>query len=90
MQWPNITLFLEKAGHITIGQVAHVEGAAIAADERTVFVTLVRRPDEPLEGLLQRLDRAIGQALHEGIHTNEVEGGEFVLAVSVGRRNGPS
>jgi hypothetical protein len=30
--------------------------------------------------LLQRLDAAIGKALHEGVVTNEVNGGRFRLA----------
>jgi hypothetical protein len=80
VRWPNITLLLENAGHITVGQVAHIDGAAIAADENTVFVTVVRRHGESVEELFHRLDDALGRALHEGIRTNEVEGGHFVLA----------
>jgi hypothetical protein len=79
-RWANITALLENAGHVTIGRVAHVEGAAIAADEHTVFATVVRRRDEPFEELLGRLDQAIGRLLYEGIHTNEIEGGHFEVA----------
>jgi hypothetical protein len=87
MRWPNLATWLARSGHITIGRVAHVEGAAIAADEHAVLATLVRRPAESLEELLERLDRAIGLALYEGVHTNEVPGGQFMLATT-GRPKG--
>ncbi len=80
VRWPNITTLLASPAHITVGQVAHIKGAAIAADEHTVFATVVRREGESVEELLQRLDRAIGRALHDGVYTNEVEGGYFSLA----------
>jgi hypothetical protein len=78
-RWPHITRFLANAGHITVGCVAPIDGAAIAADEHKLYVTLVRKPDEPLDDLMQRLDLALGKALNEGIHTNEVEGGRFMV-----------
>ena len=80
VSWPNITGLLAHGGHITVGRVAHIEGAAIAADEHSVFATIVRRRDESFEELLGRLDHAVGLALCEGIHTNEIEGGHFEVA----------
>jgi hypothetical protein len=71
---------LEKAGHITVGRIAPIDGVAVAADEYMLLATLVHRPGEPVDALLQRLDDAIGQALHHGIRTNEIEGGYFILA----------
>jgi hypothetical protein len=81
-RWQNITALVANAGHVTIGHIAHVECAAIAADEHTVYATVVRREGESVDQLLQRLDEAIGRALHEGVYTNEVEGGHFVLATT--------
>jgi hypothetical protein len=81
-RWQNITSLVANAGHVTIGHIAHIECAAIAADEHTVFATVVRREGESVAELLQRLDEAIGRALYEGVFTNEVEGGHFVLATT--------
>jgi hypothetical protein len=82
-RWANITALLDNAGHVTIGRVAHIEGAAIAADENTVFATVLRRKDEPFEELVGRLDQAIGRLLYEGVQTNELEGGHFEVATPV-------
>jgi hypothetical protein len=79
-RWPNITELLANAGHITVGHIAPIEGVAVAANEYQLLVTLVRRSGEPVDGLLQRLDHAIGEALNRGVHTNEIEGGHFILA----------
>ena len=84
MQLPNIARLLEQGGHITIGNIAPINGAAIAADEHTLLVTLLRGPDEPVEALLRRLDDAIGQALDDGKLTNEIEDGHFILASQAG------
>jgi len=42
----------------------------------------VRREGENFPDLLQRLDAAIGKALHEGVVTNEINGSRFRLAPS--------
>jgi hypothetical protein len=47
----------------------------------------VRRERETFPELQQRLDVAIGKALHEGVVTNEVNGGRFRLAPSSVRKN---
>jgi len=79
-RWPHIAALIAKNGHITFGFIPPVKDAAIAADEHSLLATLVRRPDESPDELLQRLDQAIGRAWHEGIPTNEIEGGHFMLA----------
>jgi hypothetical protein len=79
-RWPHIATLLANGGHITVGCIPPINGAAIAADEHSLLATLVRRPGESFDDLLQRLDQAIGRALNEGIQTNEIEGGQFMLA----------
>ena len=80
-QWPNITELLDQAGgHIGIGRMPPIEGAAVAVTETELIASLVRRDGESFPDLLQRLDAAIGKALHEGVVTNEVNGGRFRLA----------
>jgi hypothetical protein len=80
-QWPNIVELLDRAGgHIGIGRMPPIEGAAVAVTETELIASLVRRDGESFRELLQRLDGAIGKALHEGIVTNEVNGGRFRLA----------
>ncbi len=80
-RWPHIAALLaRKGGQITLGRVAPIEGAAIAADDQALFATLVRRDGESVHELLQRLDKAIGAALHQGVVTHEINGGQFRLA----------
>lgn len=80
-RWPHITALLARpGGSITLGRVAPIEGAAVAVDEQALFVSLVRRDGESVNELLQRLDAAIGAALHQGVITNEINGGNFRLA----------
>ena len=82
-QWPNIAELLDQpGGHISIGRMPPIEGAAIAINDQTLLASLVRREGETFPDLLQRLDAAIGKALHEGAVTNEVNGGRFRLAPS--------
>jgi len=80
-QWPNIVELLDQAGgHIGIGRMPPLEGAAVAVTETELIASLVRRDGESFPELLKRLDAAIGKALHEGVVTNEVNGGRFRLA----------
>jgi hypothetical protein len=82
-QCPNIVALLEQAGgHISIGRMPPIEGAAVAVNEQGLIAGLVRREGESFPDLLQRLDAAIGKALHEGVTTNEINGGRFRLAPS--------
>jgi hypothetical protein len=80
-RWPHIAALLATpGGHIMLGRVAPIEGAAVAVNDQKLITTLVRRDDESVHALLQRLDDAIGKALHQGIVTNEINGGRFRLA----------
>lgn len=84
MQLSNIARLLGQGGHITVGNIAPINGAAVAADEHVLLATLLRGPDETVEALLQRLDDAVGEALDDGKLTNEIEGGRFILAGQAG------
>lgn len=77
---PSITALLAGEGHVTIGCIPPIESAAIAATQDGLLATLVRREGESLDELLRRLDHAVGLALNEGVLTNEVEDGRFMLA----------
>lgn len=82
-QWPNIAELLDQpGGHISIGRMPPIEGAAIAINDQRLLASLVRRERETFPELLKRLDAAIGKAVHEGAVTNEVNGGRFQLAAS--------
>jgi hypothetical protein len=86
-QFPNIASLLDQAGgHISIGRMPPIEGAAVAVNEQGLMASLVRRNGESLPDLLQRLDAAIGKALQEGVVTNEINGGRFRLATSAVRK----
>jgi hypothetical protein len=81
--WPNIAELLDQpGGHISIGRMPPIDGAAIAIRDQTLLVSLVRRDGESFPDLLKRLDTAIGKAVHEGTVTNEINGGRFQLAPS--------
>jgi len=82
-QWPHLTALLDQeGGHISIGRMSPIEGAAIAVNDQTLLASLVRCDGEAFPELLQRLDAAIGKALHEDVVTNEINGGRFRLAPS--------
>ena len=81
--WPNIAELLDQpGGHISIGRMPPIEGAAIAISDQTLLASLVRREGESFPDLLKRLDTAIGKAVNEGAVINEINGGRFQLAPS--------
>jgi hypothetical protein len=81
--WNNIAELLDQpGGHISIGRMPPIDGAAIAIRDQTLLASLVRREGESFPDLLKRLDTAIGKAVHEGAVTNEINGGRFQLAPS--------
>lgn len=59
-------------GQIAIGAIKPIACAAIANDEHNMLAALVRRPDETLQQLLERLDRAVQLALEEEVFTDEI------------------
>lgn len=77
---PPVTGLVLNGGNITIGRVEPLDGIAVAADASKVLATLVRRRDETVEGLLHRLDAAVGQAIRTGTPVNEVQDAELVLS----------
>lgn len=58
-------------GQIAIGAIRPIACAAIAIDEHNMLAALVRRPDETLQQMLERLDQAVQLALDEKIYTDE-------------------
>lgn len=76
----------QAGGHIGIGRMPPIEGAAIAVNEKALMASHVRREEETFPELLQRLDVAIGEAIQDGVVTNEVNGGSFRLAPSSVRK----
>ncbi len=83
----NIAVLLDHpGGHISIGRMPPIEGAAVAVNEQGLIAGLLRKEAESFPDLLHRLDTAIGKALNEGVVTNEINGGRFRLAPSAVRK----
>lgn len=61
---------------------------AIATDEHNILAMLVRRPNESLDDLLQRLDAAIEAAYEYDHFTDEVNGPQWLLSVQHLRQDG--
>ena len=74
IRFPNIDALVKGGGDVTIGRIGPVRCAAAAGDRDQSFAMLVRRPRESLEDLLDRLDKAIGQAWHEERCIDEING----------------
>lgn len=72
--WPHIEELVECGGNITIGRIAPIECAAVAADESNMLAALTRKKGENLLDLLERLDRAVRKATEEGKFTDEING----------------
>ena len=69
---PTLEQFLAGEGQISIGTIGPIACAAVANDQHNMLAALVRRPDETLKQLLERLDRAVQLALDEEIFTDEI------------------
>ena len=65
-------LVIHGDGQIAIGAIRPIACAAIANDGHNMLAALVRRPEETLQQLLERLDWAVQLALDEEIYTDEV------------------
>ncbi len=63
---------LDDGGQIMLGTVKPIVGAAVAHDGRQTLAMLKRRPDETVEQLLQRLDRAVYTAIDTGTRVDEI------------------
>lgn len=69
----HIQSFLDKThGQITIGEIPPIRRAAMAAQGKHVRVSLVGRPKETVQELLQRLDAALDLFIATGTTTDEV------------------
>jgi hypothetical protein len=68
---PHLADLIED-GETTVGTLDPVGGVATAVDGSNCLAMLVRRDDETLLQLLQRLDLAVALAFTEDIFTDEV------------------
>jgi hypothetical protein len=62
----------ETRGQITIGEIPPIRSAALAAVGKRVRVALLRRDDENLGQLLERLDAALGKVMADDSVIDEV------------------
>lgn len=62
----------ETRGQITIGEIPPIRSAALAAVGKRVRVALLRRDDENLAQLLERLDAALGKVMADDSVVDEV------------------
>ena len=70
--WPNLEGLLEDGGNLTLGQIAPISYAAVAADGHTILVALVRHPNESFVEKLTRLDRALAEVNATGSIINNI------------------
>jgi hypothetical protein len=63
---------LIRHGQLAVGVIRPMDCVAIANDAHQSLAMLVRRKGESLPQLLERLDQAVGKALHEEIYTDEI------------------
>ena len=69
---PAIAELIDSDGSISIDPVDGIGCVATASDESQCYAMLVRRPEESLMDLLQRLDAAIADAVNTGEAVDEV------------------
>jgi len=69
---PTLEAFLENEGQISIGSIGPIPAAAVASDPHNMLAALIRRPDETLQQLLERLDAAVELALEHDHFTDEI------------------
>ena len=70
----NIEALIADGGDITIGAIYPIKCTATAADSHNTVAMLVRRENETLNGLLKRLDKAIGKFYADDEIVDEVNG----------------
>ena len=69
----NLEAFVDAGrGQVTIGQIKPIHCAAMAAQGKKIWVALVRRGDESVVDLLERLDAALGKAQDDDVPVDEV------------------
>jgi hypothetical protein len=62
----------ETRGQITLGEIPPIRSAALAAVGKRVRVALLRRDNENLGQLLERLDAALGKVMADDSVIDEV------------------
>ena len=72
MNFKNIEELVDGSGTITIGAITSINCAATASDSDQCLAMLVRKKDETLLELLQRLDIAIEEAYENQKFIDEV------------------
>ena len=68
----HIASLIDNGGQITLGALDPIKCAAIATDDASCLAMLQRRPGEPLQQLLERLDAAIELAWTTDQMTDEI------------------
>ncbi|MGA8092898.1 MAG: hypothetical protein WBV35_08500 [Steroidobacteraceae bacterium] len=73
MPFAHLQAFLDETrGQITIGEIPPIRSAALAAVGKRVRVALLRRDDENLAQLLERLDAALVKVMADDSVVDEV------------------
>jgi hypothetical protein len=76
--WPNIEAFFDAGeGDISLGGIGYnptLRHTAIVSDEHNMLVALIRRPEETLHQLLDRLEQALGPAIEDSVFVDEING----------------
>ena len=70
--WPHLQALIDSGGSISIGRIDPIPCAAVASDEHTMYAALLRRDQESLTDLLNRLDAALSAAFDHNIYTDEI------------------
>lgn len=70
--WPNLEALLEEGGNLSLGQIATIPNAAVAADEHNMLVVQVRQPNESFIEILTRLDRALAEVNVTGSNIDDI------------------
>jgi len=73
-RFKNIDALVKSGGEVTIERIGPIRCGATAADEDQSLAMLVRQPEESLEELLDRLDRAIVNAWDKEEYIDEING----------------
>lgn len=73
LPFSHLQAFLDETrGQITLGEIPPIRSAALAAVGKRVRVALLRRDDENLGQLLERLDAALGKVMADDSVIDEV------------------
>ncbi len=70
--WPNLQELIDNDGSISVGRMHPIACAAVANDEHTCYVMLVRREDESLVDLMTRLDLTLVAAIETETCIDEI------------------